>query len=581
MASDDAHKLAGSVAETSELAPWPSLRTVLACCVAAAVAVAIDSYFSAQEGYLSRAPDYDGVSYLGTARAVYHLLLSLHVRTALSELNRSIAPLWIAALAFQQLTFGDGTWQAFTAKFWAMAPLLTMTYWIVRARAHRSLAIAAVGLTALLPLASAAIRASSWEFITGQANYGMFWGLDDPRPDFFAIVLVLGSIVPLAEHYRAPRRSTYVVSAAFAAAAVLAKPSTAPLGLLAWGLTLGVIWLRNRGRPGITGLTALAIGAVTVLLVPWAVRGGVAETVSRYYVTAVTYRATYSPSLSLPVIVTYYLAQIPTQLGPIEAWAVIAGSAVLTFTLLRRELNLPEWIYAGLVMLLYASFTVLSNKNVNVGVWVTLPLWIFFLAGGSRLLTTRWPNTVKRASPYVLAAIATYVLGVYAVGAVALANWPANEQRSNAQLLAVTTDLAHELGHFVSASQCFAYAPGPGWPASIEYLMTGPLGTAPYSTPVDVDPSTKISDYVLAASACPAVISYREDISQVAQVFSAPLLRQPYLRAVADWVRTPDSGYSLDRSWQFSDVAPAGPHTLGRYQGVTLTVDLFVRRQPS
>ncbi|TMG29201.1 MAG: hypothetical protein E6H97_03480, partial [Chloroflexi bacterium] len=102
---------------------------MLACCAVAAAVVAVDAYFSAQEGYLSRAPDYDGVSYLGTSRSVYFLLHALHFRTALSELNSSLAPLWIAALAFQQLIFGDGTWQAFTARFWGAAPLLTLVYW--------------------------------------------------------------------------------------------------------------------------------------------------------------------------------------------------------------------------------------------------------------------------------------------------------------------------------------------------------------------------------------------------------------------------------------------------------------------
>src|SRR5580704_5935198 len=89
--------------EISETSRWPSPLAMLACFGAAAVAVAVDAYFSAQEGYLSRAPDYDGVSYLGTALSVYHVVVALHLRTALTILNSSLAPLWIAALAFQQL----------------------------------------------------------------------------------------------------------------------------------------------------------------------------------------------------------------------------------------------------------------------------------------------------------------------------------------------------------------------------------------------------------------------------------------------------------------------------------------------
>src|SRR5467141_2003602 len=171
------------VRSTTTPQQWPSPLTILGCCAVAVVAVAFDALFSAQEGYLSRAPDYDGASYLLTSRSVYYLAHSLHLRTALAELNGSIAPVWIAALAFQRLILGDGTWQAFTARFWAVAPLLVMVYWIVRARAGRPLAVAAVGLTAVLPLASTGVRASSWEFFSGQANYGQVWALEDLRPD--------------------------------------------------------------------------------------------------------------------------------------------------------------------------------------------------------------------------------------------------------------------------------------------------------------------------------------------------------------------------------------------------------------
>jgi hypothetical protein len=555
---------------------------VLGCSAVAAAVVALDAWFSAQEGYLSRAPDYDGVSYLGTARSVAHLLVGLHPRAALSELNSSLAPLWIAAMAFQQLILGDGTWQAFTARFWAVAPLLLLVYWIVRARSTRSMAMAAVGLTAVLPMVSAAVRASSLEFLTGQANYGELWSLEDLRPDFFSIVMVLCSIVPLAEHHRAPRRSTYVVSALFAAAAVLAKPSTAPLSLLAWGLALVVVWFWNRKQPSALRRASLGLIVLAVLLGPWAVRGGISGTVSRYYEISVTFHSTYNLGLGLLDTLTYYAVRLPEQLGWIEVWAIIAGSIVAAVALLRGRLDRAEWIYGGLFALYWAAFTAISNKNTLVGFWVALPLWIFFVAGMARVLRSTLSPALSPAGRgrYVIGATAAYLLVVYALGAFAIANWPANEQRSNAQLLSVTTGIAHEMGHYVTSDQCFAYAPGPGWPASIEYYMTDANGKAPGSTPVDVDPSMKVADYVALASQCPAVLAYREDITQVAQQFIAYPVRQPYLRAVADWVHSPSSGYTLDHSWQFTDLASNGPHSLGHYQGLTLTIDLYVRAQP-
>ena len=544
----------------------------------AALAVAIDAYFSAQEGYLSRPPDYDGVSYLTYARTPYLLLHSLHLRPALHDLIGNISPLWLWVLTTQQLILGDGTWQAFSARFWAVALLLILVYWIVNRRATRSLAVAAVGLTALLPLVSAGVRASSLEFLSGQANYVDHWYQDDLRPDFLAIVLILWSVAALAEHITMPRRSAYLVSAAFAAAAVLAKSSTAPVALAAWAATLAVSWIWNRRRQDATRMTLVAPIFLVGLLLPWAVFGGGVLTVVTYLKLIVAQQDTYTSSGGLLGGFTYFLVRIPNELGPIEAWVVIAGALLMTIALLQRRLGREEMIYAALVPLFYIVFSLPPAKNPFVGESISLSIWIFLWAGVARIATARWPGPVRRASPYVLAAVSAYTLLVLALGAFAIVNWPANEQKSNAQLSAVTADIANELGRHVSAAQCFAYVPGPGWPASLIYRMMDANGNAPASTAIDVVPTqTTVSDYVAAASRCTAVMAYREDIADVAQVFFAPPIRQPYLRAVAQWVRSPDSGYALDRTWQFSDLAPSGPHTLGRYQGVSLTVDLYLR----
>ena len=543
--------------------------------------MAADGYFSAQEGYLARPPDYDGVSYLVSARTPLLLLRSLHARAALHDLITSISPLWVSALTTQQLILGDGTWQAFSVRFWAVALLLLLVYWIVSKRATRALAIAAVVLTTLLPLVSAGVRAGSWELWSGQANYYEHWYLDDLRPDFFTLVLVLWSVAALAEHMQAPRLSAYLVSAAFAAAAVLAKSSTAPVALLAWAAVLGASWFWNRHHRRATRMTLLAAIFLAVLLIPWAFFGGGLLTVVTYLREITAFRSAYASSGGLLGGFTYFLVRIPTQLGQLEAWVVIAGALLLTLLLLRRRLRPPEAIYASMVPLFYIIFSLPPSKNPIIGEWISLPIWIFFWAGAARVVSMRWSVRLGRASSTVLAAVGTYTLVVYALAAFALASWPANEQRSNAQLLAVTADVARELGHQVSVNQCFAYAPGPGWPASLIQTLMDADGNAPASNAIDVDPTkTTVSEYVLAATTCKAVIAYREDIAQVAQVFFAPPVRQPYLRAVAEWVRSPISGYTLDRTWQFSDLAPSGPHTLGRYQGVSLTVDLYVRSSP-
>jgi hypothetical protein len=557
---------------------WPSLRAILACGLVAAVAIAIDTYYSLQAGYLSKPPDYDGVSYLVYARVPLLLFRDHHVRTALHEMLTGISPLWVSVLTAQQLILGDGTWQAFSARFWPLALLLVLVYWIVSRRVTRSVAIAAVAMTAVLPFVSAAVRSSSLEFLSGQANYFEHWWLEDVRPDFLTSVLILWSVAALVEHSQAPRRSAYLVSAALAAAAVLAKTSTAPIALTAWAIALGLNWLWKRRSLEATRMTLVAVIALVVLLIPWAVFGGGALTVVAYLKAIMVYTSDYAlPGGPLGGL-TYFLVRLPNQLGYVEVWAVIAGALMAAIALLRRRLGLAEMTYAAIALLFYLVFTLTPSKNPLVGTWISLSIWIFFWASVSRLAKARWPESMQRASPAVLAVVGLYTLFVYALGAFALMTWPLSEQRSHAQMSAVTADVARELGRHVSVAQCFAYTPGPGWPNSILYLMMDANGNMPGTTATDVDPTaTTVDTYVASARRCAAVLAYREDIAQVAPVFFAPPVRQPYLRAVANWVRNASSGYVLDRSWRFNDLPPSGPHPLGHYQGVSLTLDLYIR----
>jgi hypothetical protein len=563
--------------EASTLVRWPGLRVILGCSSAAAVAVAIDTYFSVQDGYLSQPPNYEGIGYLQFARTAYLLLRHFHVRAAAHALD-SIAPLWTVLQTLQYFIVGDGTWQAFTVRFWPVALLFILVYWIVRARATRAMAMAAVALTALLPMVSASVRSSSWELFTGRANFPEDFGLDDLRPDFLAAVLIIWSVASLAEHQRAPRRSAYLVSAAFAAAAVLTKPSTAPFNLAAWAMALGLMWLWRRDWATIR-LTAYAVGLLVVLLIPWAIAGGgLVATIGRDFEAAVTYRAAYAGGLSIAERLSYFLVRLPGQVGQVEVTFVVIACLFLAVMMLRRRLDHAEVMYAALVVVLYAVFILPANINPNIAEWISLSVWIFFLAGASRLLAARWPERVSLASPVLLAAVGLYALLAYTLGMVALANWPLREQRANAQLRTVHAEVAQELGRHISAGDCFTYAPGPGWPASIEYQLMDSNGAAPFNSPIDVDPATtSIAAYLLETKRCSAVIVYREDISQVAQVFFLPPVRQPYLRALAQAVRIPGSGYALDRTWKLNDLPPIGPHPLGRYQGVSLTVDLYLR----
>jgi len=512
------------------------------------------------------------------ARQVALLLLGGHIHQAAIHVS-NLVPLWSLALTSQYLILGDGAWQAFTARFWAVGPLLVLVYWVIRRRTNSWLAITAAMITAVLPLVSAGVRSSSLEFLSGQADYGAHWYLDDIRPDFFAGVLALWSIAILAEDTTATRRSVYLVSAAFAAAAVLAKPTTSPAALAAWGVALGLHWFRHRSKPGAFRRTAVAGIVASLLVLPWAVFSGGASLVANYlHAISVTYGATYAVSSNFPDNLTYFLNLLPGQLGQPEISFFIIGTLALTIGIWRRQFGSAEATYAAVVALWYFIFSIPATKNPHVGLLITMAIWLFLLAALARLLVTNWSPRLTRASPAIFGVATAYVGIIYVLGVIAITNWPIVERHSYEEQRVVSSGVADELRHYVVAGQCFAYAPGPSWPASLQYQLMDSLGNAPLSTAIDIDPSaTSIQDYVKSAGQCQAVIAYRENISLVAQVFYAPPVRQPYLQAVADWVRSPDSGFKLDHSWRFVDLTSDGSHLMGHTLTISLTVDLYVR----
>ena len=561
---------------TTAIQRWPSTVSVLACCVAAAISVAVDALFSAREGYLARPPWYDGAGYVFFARSDYELLRGLHLHTLYDQLINAITPGWNAAIAFQYLIFGPGAWQAFTVRFWPVALLLILVYWIVSRRTSRSVAILATTLTALLPMISAGVRSSSLEYVTSTSNYLESWYLDDLRPDIFAIALVLWSVAVLAEHGDAPSRSTYAVSAVFAVLAVLMKPSTSPLLLLVWGLALAVVWWRNRRRAGATLDAAIGVAILAVLLVPWAtLGGGVSSVVSYLYSASVTYGSVYGTSDNIAQRFGYFVVRIPTDLGPVEGWLAIAAAIAVTAALVRRRLGWAELIYGGVAAVTFLTFSLPTTRNTHLPEWTSMTLWVYAWAGIARLAASwRWPAN-RRPEPAVLAAAALYSMLVLGLGVISLAAWPANEHAASGQQLSVTAALAQELDRRITAADCFVASPGPGWPASLQSELVKSRGEAPGTIPID--PSAPPTAYVRAATGCAAVITFREDVSEVAQAFIALPPYWPYYRAIDQWVRSPSSGYTLDQSWQFTDLPPYVEHPLGRYQGVSLTVDLFVR----
>jgi hypothetical protein len=563
---------------------WPSPRVFAACAATAAVVVALDAWFASRVGSLSRPPDYDGVTYMVSAQQTYGMLTALHVRAAAHIANSTIAPLWTALISVHYLVFGPGFVQAFASRFWPTALLLALVYWIVDGRAGRRLAIAAVVLTALLPIVSAAVRSSSWELLSGPVSYDFEFGLDDLRPDFMTAVLALWSVAAIAEHSAAPRRSGYLVSAFFAAAAVLFKQSTSPLALAAWGTAVAVAWFVHRRDVSVLRLSLISAAVLVALVGPWAVFAGGARRVIDYlYITEVTYGGAYGTAESVPQRLTYFPSLFPFQLGHVEVWLVVAAALVLLLAMARRMLGASELTYFAVAILFYVVLSLPTSRNSHLGIWISLALWIFAWAGIARLVAARWPSALPDVSRTALAVTAVYAAVVYGLGAYAIAAWPASDLQTNAQKVAVTSGIAQELSrHHVGSGRCFTYAPGPGWPGSIEFLLMDRQGRSPTATATEVDISkTTVADYVAAAQRCDAFVVYQEPISAVARAFYAPPVYQPYFEAVADWVKSPGSGYSMVRSWTFTNLPPFGYYELGRYTGISLTVELYFRDSAS
>ena len=50
---------------------------------------------------------------------------------------------------------------------------------------------------------------------------------------------------------------------------------------------------------------------------------------------------------------------------------------------------------------------------------------------------------------------------------------------------------------------------------------------------------------------CKAVMAYEEDVGKVVRFTWVPAPAQPYFRAIAEWVKQPDSGYTSARTYYF------------------------------
>src|SRR5207245_10214775 len=129
------------------------------------------------------------------------------------------------------------------------------------------------------------------------------------------------------------------------------------------------------------------------------------QTLCTYLKAIIAYQSDYALSGGPLTEATYFLVRIPTQLGQVEAWGVIAGVLVSAIALLRRRLGPSEMTYGTIAVRLYIVFSLTPSKNPLVGDWFSFSVWIFFVAVVTSLAPARCPEPMERAARATVPAV--------------------------------------------------------------------------------------------------------------------------------------------------------------------------------
>jgi hypothetical protein len=544
---------------------------------AAALLVTVDIVFSEHAGTLAYPPGYDGVAYVLQAKGVYLQILHGQLLSAADFLLIGQSPLWETLMAGHWLVLGEGEWQTFTIRIWPIALWLCLVWTVLRRRAGIRPALIGTTAAALLPAISTGLRASGVETITGDVNFLGDWYLNDLRPDFFAAVLQLWAIAVIVESDR-PRKLSWIASGALEALAVYAKPSIFPLLILTWLVCVVLIFRRQRVSSRASGdwMRASTL-ALAVLLLPWMSRGGIIRDLGYTFGEAVTYQAAYNPTHDLLSKLSYYAADLINHLGRVEGPLVLVGAAALCATALRQRLDADDVPYLLLAVMMYGALTIPGAKNPIAGLAISLPIFAFVCAGLARHWRKASPRYRTTIGPLAFAVVSVYVIGIISAGIWGFIRLPSSESEGPREARAITGQIVLALKQTTTSTGCFFYLPAFGYPATLQYYMMDADGRYPTTPPIEVDPASRVADYVRLANNCSAVLVLKEDLSTTeGTFFFAPPVRRPYLKGVATWVRNPSSGYALCESWSFSHLAPL-QHQLGSHDAPRLTAQLYVR----
>jgi hypothetical protein len=275
---------------------------------------------------------------------------------------RRLAPLWTGLIMLGDRVFGVGARQPYTARFGPIGLLLAVTFVAVRHHSNASMAWTAVLVTGMLPMVSVSARSATYErFVSHTVDFGREWFMADLRPDFAASIALLASIVAHFAWLERPTPGRAVVVGAAFGLAVLMKPTIAPVSLAILGLA-GAYTLARRRRTLARNVSqaVVAAGVSLLLLVPWAIAGGLSVAVEHMVVHTTSMRTVWTTLQDDQMLLPrarWYIDYVGARMGP-EGW--VAASLGLILVILSwgratsRQLTIDGYCAVGVASIFIA-----------------------------------------------------------------------------------------------------------------------------------------------------------------------------------------------------------------------------------
>lgn len=458
---------------------WPGRSDWLSAFTIALLVFALEAYVATAIGR-THSLAYDGLGYAAQARVQYYQIGNLfyHPVQYLNGFLHSIAGLWSAFLVLTFAVAGVGEEQAYLSWFWPVFFLLALVTWLARSVADRTIAVLLAVCTALLPLCSPMLALAVGYRLGFDWLDVMAANLADCRPDPMAHVFMLWAVVPLLLHGRDARLSTFVVTAAAAAASVLTKGTTAPLTIGCWGLAaLYVCWLQRDRLRQVTAWTVVGGLVLVLLLLPWVAAGGL-RSVLDYIRDAYAWKPFYEKSVTETGLHHFPFYRYFLAAGLFFSWPVIGLMTLIgawgTFRAWQDRdrpvamlLGGLAFVAAGILLPLYVQ----KLRNHYLGMPLYYVLWLYVVVSAA-FLWRSWSSTKPFRTAFS-GALATGCLAVAMTGLFGAWTWPQDDLQRLLEGRRLIRHIAADVKKQLEPRDVFAgLVLASGWPLILQFHMT-------------------------------------------------------------------------------------------------------------